>query len=169
VENVLRNPTRIAREVEQRQQGVSTEQCVLDRERRSYDGQLAQCDKDLKRWEAAYLGEVIDLDDFKAKKAEVMARRASAERELARLDEQEHLLQQTLLDTATLVDYCQRVQANLTRFDNAEKRLALEALNITVIWHHDKLLEIHGSVPVSIASYAPRCHTIRGSLWPPQP
>jgi len=33
-----------------------------------------------------------------------------------------------------------------------EKRLALEALNISVLWHPDKPLEIAGSIPADIAS-----------------
>src|SRR5262249_9596576 len=92
---------------------------------------------DLKRWEAAYLGEAIDLADFKAKKAEVDVRRASAEQELARLDDQQHLIEQAELETASLMEYCARVRAQLQHapFTLEEKRRALEALNITVTWH----------------------------------
>ena len=119
-----------------------------------YMGQLAQCAKDLKRWEAAYLGEAIDLADFKAKKAEIETRRASVERELTRLDEQQRLLEQAELETTALRDYCQRVQANLSSLDTAEKRGALQALNIAVVWHPDKPLAITGSIPVVIANSA---------------
>jgi hypothetical protein len=139
---------------------VDGEQQALEHDRKSYQAQMARCDRDMKRWKAAYLDDVIDLADFKTKKADVEARRASIEEELRRLDEQERLLEQTRLDTAALVEYCQRVHANLSRFDNAEKRLALEALNITVVWHHDKPLEIRGSIPVEVASNAP-CYTPR--------
>src|SRR5262245_27749859 len=66
----------------------------LVQQRQPYIRQLAQCDKDLKRWEGAYMGEVIDLTDFKVKKAEVDARRVSAEQELARLDERQRLIEQ---------------------------------------------------------------------------
>jgi hypothetical protein len=34
----------------------------------------------------------------------------------------------------------------------AEKRLALETLNISVLWHPDKPFEIAGSIPEDIAS-----------------
>jgi DNA repair ATPase RecN len=100
---------------------------------------------------------VIDLAEFKAKKAEVDARRTSVEQELQRLDAQERLLEQVRVDTTSLVEYCQRVQANLAQFDNAEKRVAMEALNITVIWHREKPLEITGRIPVAVASDAPCC------------
>ena len=93
VERALNNLALIAAELDRRREGTSTQKADLDYERQQYERQLAQCEKDLKRWEAAYLGEAIDLDDFKAKKAEVDARRSSAERELAQLDEQQRLLE----------------------------------------------------------------------------
>jgi site-specific DNA recombinase len=130
IERALRNPTLIAEEVTRRREDTSGQQTALAQERHEYERQLAQCEKDLKRWEAAYLGEAIDLDDFKAKKTEVETRRASATRELARLDDQQHLLEQVELETAMLTDYCRRVSQQLHRFDVAEQRLALEALNI---------------------------------------
>src|SRR5262245_57639799 len=110
VEHALNNPTLIATELERRRDGTSAQQADFDREQQHYIRQFAQCDKDLKRWEAAYLGEAIDLGDFKTKKAEVDARRASAERELVRLDDQQHLIEQAELETASLMEYCARVR-----------------------------------------------------------
>src|SRR5262249_55824732 len=118
--------------------------------------QLTHCDKDLKRWEAAYLGEAIDLADFKAKKAEVDARRASAERELARLDAEQRAIDQAELDTASLMEYCVRVRQALRHFTTEEKRRALEALNITVIWHPNKPIKIQGSIQEVIGNDAIR-------------
>jgi site-specific DNA recombinase len=54
VERALRNPELITAELERRRYDVETSQTDLDRERQQYRGQLARCDKDLKRWEAAY-------------------------------------------------------------------------------------------------------------------
>ena len=164
VERVLHNPALIAAEVDRRREGTSTQQTDLDREREQYNRQLALCEKDLKRWEAAYLGEAIDLADFKAKKTEIDTRRASVQHEIARLDDQQRRLEQVEVETASLVDYCARVRQNLTRFDLAEKRLALEALNIVVTWHPENPLTIQGSIPVDIADNAPWC------TWaPPSP
>jgi len=160
VERALNNPTLIAAELERREDGTSAQQADMDRERQHYTRQLAQCDKDLKRWEAAYLGEAIDLTDFKAKKAEVDARRASAEQELARLDNQQCLLEQAELETASLTEYCARVQSELQHFTLEEKRRTLEALNITVVWHPEKPPEIHGSIPIVIAASTPRWTTV---------
>jgi site-specific DNA recombinase len=158
VERALRNPALIAAELEQRQQGASTQQVDLERERQQYERQLAQCEKDLKRWEAAYIAEVIDLADFKTKKAEIDARRASVEQEIECLDGQQRVLDQVQMETTSLAAYCQPPAGNLQRFDLAEKRLALEALGITVVWHPDKPLEIRGSIPIEeIVSNAIRC------------
>ena len=150
VEKVLQNPKLIAAEIERRRHGADTKESDIDQERRFYQGQVAQCDKAMERWEAAYIGEAIDLEDFKAKKAEVNARRASFEQELARLDEQQRLIEQTHVETATLRDYCKRVVKNLKNLDLEEKRLAIEALDITVTWYPEKPIEITGSIPVNV-------------------
>ena len=151
VEWALNNPALITAELERQREGTSARQADLNRERQHYVRQLAQCDKDLKRWEAAYMGEAIDLADFQAKKAEVDARRASAEQELARLDEQQRLIEQAELETASLMAYCARVRSELHYFTLEEKQWALEALNITVIWRPGEPPEIHGSLPIEIA------------------
>jgi len=169
VERALNNPTLITAELERRREGTSAQHVPLARERQHYTRQLAQCDKDVKRWEAAYLGEAIDLADFKAKKAEVDARRVSAEQELARLDTQQRLLDQAELETASLTEYCARVRSALQHFTLEEKRRALDALNITVVWHPGDAPEMHGSIPMAIAANTPswttawNTRTTRGS------
>jgi site-specific DNA recombinase len=150
VERALNNPALITAEVEKRREGTSAQQADLDRERQYYTRQITQCDKDLKRWEAAYLGEAIDLADFKAKKVEIDARRVSAEQELARLDEQQRVIEQTELETTALIEYCARVRSEVQHFTLEEKRKALESLNITVIWRPGELPEIRGSLPPEI-------------------
>ena len=63
------------------------------------------------------------------------ARRASAEQELARLEDQQHLLEQAALETATLMEYCARIRHGLQHVTLEEKRQALDALDIIVTWH----------------------------------
>ena len=46
-----------------------------------------------------------------------------------------------MLEMASLITYCERVRENLRDFSMQEKQFALEALNITVVWHPDKPLE----------------------------
>ena len=95
------------------------------------------------------------LADFKTKKAEVDTRRASAEQELARLDNKQRLIEQAALETASLMEYCARVRSALQHFTMEKKRRALEALKITVGWHPEKPLKIRGSIPVRIVTIAP--------------
>jgi site-specific DNA recombinase len=148
VEHVLNNPAVITAELERRRGNARTQQGDLDGERQHYARQIAQCDKDVKRWEAAYLGEVIDLDDFKMKKAEVATRRASAEQELARLDAEQHALEQFKLETASLEAHCARVRGNSQRLTLEEKWDALKGLNIIVTWHPEwPAPKIEGSLP----------------------
>lgn len=154
IERVLHNPALIAEEIERQRQGTSIQQANVDHERQQYGRQLAQCDKDIKRWEAAYVGEAITLEDFKIKKTEIDTRRVSIERELSHLDDQQHAMEQAALEIASLEDYCTRVRSQLQHFTTEEKRLALEALNITVTWHPENPVQIHGSIPVGIASDA---------------
>jgi site-specific DNA recombinase len=161
VERALNNPALIAAELDRRREGTSAQQTDLDHERQHYSRQLAQCDKDIKRWEAAYLGEAIDLADFKGKKAEVDARRASVEQELARLDAEQHAIEQAELEMTALMDYCARVRAKLQHFTLEEKRQVLQVLNIVVTWHPAwPTPTIEGSLPpevFAILTHAPCC------------
>ena len=112
---------------------------------------------DLKKWEAAYLGESINLDDFKSKKAEVDVRRASFEQELARLASEQRLIEQDELETAFIADYCGRVRDDLRHGTVEVKRLALEALAVKVVWHPEKpsqIQEITGSIPMQVVTSA---------------
>ena len=88
------------------------------------------------------------------------ARRASAEQELARLDAEQRAIEQAELETASLIDYCTRVRSEWQHFTLEEKRRVLEALNITVTWHPGEPPEIHGSIPIAIATSTPRWTTV---------
>ncbi|SRR6266566_1284075 len=103
------------------------------------------------------LDDVITLEDCKAKKAELAARRASAQQEITRLAEYQRLLEHAALETASLIAYWTRVRENLKGFSMEETYLALSALNVPVVWHPDKPLEIQGSIPVDFAYSTPGC------------
>jgi len=153
VERALDNPALIAAEMERRREKTSTQQADLDRERQHYTRQLAQCDRDLKKSWDAYIHDAITLDYFKEVKALIDTRRASAEQELARLDAEQRLLEQAAWETASLMEYCMQVRSTLRTFTTEEKWQALEALNITVVWHPAwDVPEIHGSIPVDTAA-----------------
>ena len=58
--------------------------------------------RELRKWEQAYLADAIDVQDLKVRRAEVTARRPSLEHEMVRLDDQQRLLEQVALDTASV-------------------------------------------------------------------
>jgi len=55
------------------------------------------------------------------------------------------------------LSFCERVRENLRNFSMEEKRLALAARNITVVWHPEKDPEITGSIPLGIGHSTPGC------------
>ena len=65
------------------------------------------------------------------------------------------LLEHAVLEMASLITYCERVRENLRDFSMQEKYLALEAFNISVLWHPDKPLEIQGSIPIDLGHSTP--------------
>jgi hypothetical protein len=73
------------------------------------------------------------------------------------LDDQQRLIEQADLEIASLMAYCERVRAELQTSNIEEKRLALEALDITVIWQPGELPEIHGNISMAIVSNAACC------------
>jgi hypothetical protein len=157
VEKALQNPKIIARTVQRRAEHADTEKSTLVRELAGFTRQLAQCDKELSKWEAAYVSDVITLDDFKVKKAELAVRRASAEQEITPLTEQQRLLEHAVLELTSLITCCERVRENLRDFSMKEKQLALAARNITVVWHPEKDPDITGSIPIGIEHSTPGC------------
>lgn len=151
MKNALRDPHTIAAEIVRQQADVDAHRQEGARETQLLTTALARCDRDLKRWEDAYLAEAITLEDFKAKKAEVDARRDSLHAERTRLAARAQELEQQLIDAASLVEYCRRVNENLEGFDIPTQRTALEALTIVVTWEPGKPLHIQGSIPVDPA------------------
>lgn len=152
VEQTLNEPERIAAEVAKQAGDATTRLAALATEQTHYQKQLGECDRLLTRWEVAYASEAIDLDDFKAKKADLAVRRASLAQELAALEGRRREVAEAAHDTAALVDYCRRVRANLRDFTLDEKHRALEALGVAVVWHPDREPEITGSIPLPTAS-----------------
>jgi site-specific DNA recombinase len=175
VARVLQDPALIAQEAQRRVEEAATQEGAMVRERDGFSRQLVQCEKELKKWEDAYIADVLTLDGFKAKQAEIAVRRATIEQDLDRLAAQQRALDAAVQEMASLTTYCKRVRANLSSFVMDEKRLAIEALNITVTWHPDTPLDIQGVIPVdfvhstsryaaSLARHRPTAQS-RARLW----
>jgi site-specific DNA recombinase len=162
---VVSDPSMIIAEFKRRQDGIGAKQADLDHERQSYERQLTQCDRDLKRWEAAYLGEAIDLADFKQKKAEVDARRASAAQELVRLDAEHARIRQAELNIVSLKAFLAGEQQKLDHATVTEKRQALETLGVQVTWHPETGSSITFAFGLPVAYTTPLWKEVIGTPW----
>lgn len=145
----LRNPQLIAQEVQGRDAHADSQRHAIDHERECFSRQLRPCDKELKKWESAYIADILTMEDFKAKKDEIETRRTSAQQEIARLDEQQRNLEHAVLITASLREYCAKVRKNLTNSSMNKKQEILAALHLTVVWHPDKLLDMKCSLDLN--------------------
>jgi hypothetical protein len=147
----------IARGIAYRVSQASTELNGIDRDRKCFVRQLAQCDKELKKWEAVYVDDIITAEGFKAKKNKIDVCCSSAHQEILRLDEQQCELAHAVLETAVLKEYCARERAHLSSFSMDEEQRALAALQIEATWHPDKPLEIKRIISLEIAHSTPGC------------
>lgn len=87
-----------------------------------------------------------ELPRLKVYCAQVAERRQSLMEQQTALQRQREALGMVEARTAELTAYRRRVCARLQTFDIAEKRLALEALDIQVKWTREETLVIQGSV-----------------------
>jgi site-specific DNA recombinase len=154
---VLEQPELIAAEVARRERSADAQRAEIGRQLALIDAGLAKCDREAQRWADAYAGEVINLAELKGYRAEIEARRQSLLREQAEATRQLDAIGVAVQHVGALTQYCTRVHHRLQTFDDAEKRMALHALNIRVIWTPGQPLTIQGSIPIDpIVDSTPR-------------
>jgi hypothetical protein len=146
VVRMLEDPELIAEEVRRQHDTADDQRDEGQRELTLIDAGLTKCERELQKWEQAYLNDAIDLTDFKSKKAEVEARRQSLLRERAEADAKLESIGQAVEHIEALIDYCRRVGQNLQIFEYAEKRRTLEALGIRGTWTRGQPLAIEGTI-----------------------
>jgi site-specific DNA recombinase len=146
---ILEQPELIAAEVARQEAQAEEQRQVMQRELAAIDTALEACEKEARRWAEAYGAEVISLEELKSYRAEIDRRRQ------ALLTEQ-HARQasmQATIDAGRQVEaltaYCARVRRGLTSFDDAQKRLALDALDIRVTWTPGAPIFIGGTIPLA--------------------
>lgn len=162
---ILRDPERIAAEVRRRQEEGPDATMVSDREtaaRRLATIERKQAEY-MQRYSddsaGAFPWELVERE-VKRLEAEKIQWRATLEEIDARIAAHE-LAQEQL---QALHDYCARVSYNLDAFGFAEKRLAVEALDVRITGNAREWA-ISGSIPVGDASGI-TSHNI-SMLWPP--
>jgi hypothetical protein len=91
---------------------------------------------------------VIRLDELKGYRAEIATRRQSVLIQQAALQVKLEGIGEAIGQVDALIGYCERVHQRLHTFDILEKRLALDALDIQVIWTPGQSLAIQGTIPL---------------------
>ena len=145
---VLDQPELIAAEVARQEAHADEQRAHIGRQVALIEGALAKCDREAQRWADAYAGEVINLLELKAYRAEIAARCQSLQSERDACQQKLEAIVAAVLHVDALTAYCARVRQQLQTFDQAEKRVAIEALDIRVSWIPGQPLAIQGTIPM---------------------
>jgi site-specific DNA recombinase len=148
VERVLARPELIAAEVERQYGKLDELRTANHQAKQSIHAALARCDREDQKWLDAYMKEAISADELKYYRLDIEARRSAVHGQLAELDATFAGALEAAGQVAALTDYCERVHQALQTFEAAEKRVALEALNIQATWAPAERLTIEGSIPL---------------------
>jgi site-specific DNA recombinase len=148
IEQVLQQPELILAEVQRQHEGADTQRAAYVGELSLLNDLLAKCDREDQRWLKAYVNESIDEGELKGYRAEIAARRQSLLVECERIQAAMADIAQAVDHVERLVDYCTRVKQRLQTFNDAEKCLALEALDVRVTWRPREPLAIEGTIPL---------------------
>jgi hypothetical protein len=120
----------------------------VSRELALIEAALSKYNRETQRWADAYASEVISLVELKAYRAEIETRRWSLLARRTEIEAKLKAISQAVGQVEALIGYCSRVYRRLETFNNAEKRMAFEALDIRVRWIPGEPLTIEGSIPV---------------------
>jgi site-specific DNA recombinase len=150
VKEILKDPEIILRELQRRNEQMG-DKGLSQEEQRLLDRRIERLDKSIQRLVTLYhLGEIDDQH--------IISENRKLKEAKARLLQEKEALQKRLeAQTATeyqieaLKQYCEAVSANIEDFGFAEKRLALEALNLTLIVGLDSI-KIQGTIPTEVST-----------------
>jgi hypothetical protein len=149
VERVLQHPEMIAAEVARHEDTAGERRAALLQAIEVIEAGLATCDREARRWAEAYAAEVISLSELQGYRREIGERRQQLQSRHAGLHAEMEAIGQTSGQLEALMNYCTLVRQRLQTFDEREKQLTLEALDIRVTWTPNQPLAIEGSIPLS--------------------
>jgi hypothetical protein len=154
---VLEDPELMAAEVARQRANAGDQRTEIVRQVAVIEAALATCDREAERRANAYAAAVIDLDELKGYWVDIQARRQSLQAEWDACQRQLDAIGAGVEQVDALTGYCARVRQRLQDFDMAEKRRAIEALDLRVRWSPAQPLVIQGSIPLeSIADIPSR-------------
>jgi hypothetical protein len=148
VVRVLEQPELIAEEVARQETNADAHRIEIGQHMAIIDVALAKCDREAQQWPDAYAGEVINLVELKAYRADIETRRQSLLAEQASRQRQLDAIGVAIQHVEALTAYCARVHQRRKAFDRAEKLVASQALDIRVSWTPGQPLAIQGSIPL---------------------
>jgi site-specific DNA recombinase len=148
VMRVLEHPELIAAEVARQEARADEQRAEIAGHVAVIEAARGKCDREAQRRADAYAAEVINLAELKGYRAEIAARCQSLQAEHTACQRQLEAIGAAVQQVDALTAYCARVRQRLQTFDQAEKRLAIEALDIRVSWIPGQPLAIQGSIPL---------------------
>ena len=146
--SVLEQPERIRTDITRQQANADTQRVATQHQRGLIDTALKKCDWEAQRRAEAYAAEVTSLDDLKGYRAEISSRRESLLSAHAACQRQLEAIGAAVQLVDALTEFCAGVRQRLQTFEEAEKRQAIEALNLQVSWTPGQPFVIEGSIPV---------------------
>jgi chromosome segregation ATPase len=149
VERVLQQPDMIAAEVARQEDTAGERRAALLQDIEVIAAGLATCAREAQRWADAYAAEVIGLPELKEYRREIGTRRQQLQDRRAAIHAEVEAIGQTSGQLESLISYWIQVRQRLQTFDEREKRLALEALDIRATWTPNQPVAIQGSIPLS--------------------
>jgi site-specific DNA recombinase len=150
VKEVLRNPDVVLRELEKRNEQIKAAETGLDNELKLLDKRIARAEVSLQQLVRLYhLGEIDDNHIIRETK-KVKADKARLIQEKEALKKRLEARNTTEYQIGALKQYCETVSTNIESFGFAEKRLALEALNITIIASPEGI-KLDGTIPTEVS------------------
>ncbi len=148
VMRVLERPDIITAEVARQEASAEAQGAAVQQEVACLDAALAKCDRESTRWDEAYTAEIISLEELKVYRADIGMRRQQLLTERAQRQARLEVIGQAAGQVKHLVAYCAQVSQQIQTFELADKRQALNALNITARWTPGAPLDIQGSIPL---------------------
>jgi site-specific DNA recombinase len=152
VERALHNPEMIASEVEKHQGDADEQLAELDRQQRVLQTAMEKYDRQVQRWHDAYANDVINLEEYKMRRAEVEETRQVLQHELEMIDAHRDVIHQAKAQVEQLTAYCARVRSRLRKLTYDEQRIALSALDVHVDFAPNQPLDITGVIPLDIVA-----------------
>jgi site-specific DNA recombinase len=150
VKEVLQDPGVVLRELERQNEQIKASEASLDNELKILDKRIARTESSLQQLVRLYhLGEIDDNHIIRETR-KVKADKARLIQEKEALKKRLEVRNTTEYQIGALKRYCETVSKNIESFGFAEKRLALEALNVTVIAGQEEI-KLHGTIPTEVS------------------